>query len=46
MKTLSLGRESPEDEEKDGMNSMFESLMADFDKDENEKFEYTPLYLR
>ncbi len=46
METLSLGRESPEDEEKDGMNSMFESLMADFDKHENEKFEYKPLYLR
>ena len=54
--TMCLGRdgESPEDEQKDGMNSMFESLMADFDKHEDEKSEYKsefkseyrPLYLR
>ena len=36
--------ESTEDEQKDGMNSMFESLMADFDKHETSA--NTPLYLR
>ena len=32
----------PEEEEKDGMKSMFDALMADFDKHDTN----TPLYLR